>query len=457
MAPNFLDTFGISLILLYLIVLIVVVRIMSSLKFAEDKYTGNLLFYAFLFKIFMGLGYGFIFDFYYNWGGDTYVYFENACNLGDQLFRYPVDFFRILFDQINQDNYHTLQTNDQYYMNFRAIASYNTHRYLSLFTIAGFKNYYLTTICLNSFLFIILWKFYRFVSGLFPEKKKMIAVGILFIPSATFWSSGLIKDSFTLTFSMLFVISFYKIFFLRKFSLKYILLLLFSIYIITSLKPYIFYALFISGMIWLGFSYVHLVKSRFLRIFILPPVMVIVGFVGIYAFTAIAGRVGGAYKDVDSMLSKAVGSQQDLKQEYYEGNSFNIGDYEPTLVGTVSVTPAAIMAGLYRPYLWEARNPVMLLSGLENLFLLLVTIYVLFRAGPIFFFKELAKEPFIIFCFMFSIVMAWGIGLSTSNFGALVRFKIPLLPFFLMGWLFVLDIFNKKLKEEKLAKRSVAK
>jgi len=277
----------------------------------------------------------------------------------------------------------------------------------------------------------------------------MIAVGILFIPSATFWSSGIIKDPFTFAFSMLFVISFYKIFFLRKFSLKYITSLLISIYIITSLKPYIFYALFISGMIWLGFSYVHLVKSRFLRIFILPPVMVIVGFVGIYAFTAIAGRVGGAYKDVDSMLNKAVGSQQDLKQEYYEGNSFNIGDYEPTLAGAVSVTPAAINAGLYRPYLWEARNPVMFLSGLENMFLLLVTIYVIFRAGPIFFLKELIKEPFIIFCFMFSVLMAWGIGLSTSNFGALVRFKIPLLPFFLMAWLFVLDIYNKKRKLEK--------
>jgi len=456
MTPNFLDAFGISLILLYLIVLTVIVRIVSGIKFTDDKYTGNLLFYAFLFKIFMGLGYGFIFDFYYNWGGDTYSYFVNSCNLGDQLFRYPLDFFRILFDQITPDNYHTLQTNDQYWLNLGAPASYNTHRFLCLFTIAGIKNYYLTTICLNSFLFIILWKFYRFVSGMFPEKKKMIAISILFIPSATFWSSGIIKDPFTYTFAMLFIICFYKLFFLRRFSIKYILGFLLSIYIITELKPYIFYALFISGMIWFGFSYVHLVKSRFLRVFILPPVMVVVGFVSIYLFTFIAGRVGGAYQDVDSMLNKAVGAQQDLKQEYYQGNSFDIGDYEPTLAGAASVTPAAINAGLYRPYIWEARNPVMFLSGLENFFLLLVTIYVFLRAGPIFFFKELAKEPFIIFCFMFSITMAWGIGLSTSNFGALVRFKIPLLPFFLMAWLFVLDIFNKKLKEEKFAKRSGA-
>lgn len=453
MQPNFLDAFGISLILLYLIVLTVIVRMFSILKFTDDKYTANLLFYAFLFKIFIGLGYGFIFDFYYNWSGDTYVYFENACNLGDQLFRYPGDFFRILFDQINPDNYHTLKTNDSYYLNLSSSATYSTHRFLCLFTIAGFKNYYLTTICLNSFLFIILWKFYRFVSGMFPEKKKMIAVSILFIPSATFWSSGIIKDPFTYTFAMLFIICFYNLFFLRKFNLKYILLLFLSIYIITQLKPYIFYALFISGMIWLGFSYVHLVKSRFLRIFILPPAMVIVGFASIYLFTFIAGRVGGTYQNIDSMLDKAVISQQDLKKDYYQGNSFDIGNYEPTLAGAISVTPAAINAGLYRPYIWEARNPVMFLSGLENFFLLLVTIYVFLRAGPVFFFKELAKEPFIIFCFMFSIVMAWGIGLSTSNFGALVRFKIPLLPFFLMGWLFVLDIFNKKLKEDKSKKR----
>ena len=63
-------------------------------------------------------------------------------------------------------------------------------------------------------------------------------------------------------------------------------------------------------------------------------------------------------------------------------------------------------------------------------------------------FKQLSKEPFLIYCFAYSLMMALGIGLSTSNFGALVRFKIPLLPFLVFGLLYVYDNYKKK-KEEK--------
>jgi len=36
----------------------------------------------------------------------------------------------------------------------------------------------------------------------------------------------------------------------------------------------------------------------------------------------------------------------------------------------------------------------------------------------------------LIFCFSFSLLFAFALGFSTSNFGALVRFRIPFLPFF---------------------------
>jgi hypothetical protein len=143
------------------------------------------------------------------------------------------------------------------------------------------------------------------------------------------------------------------------------------------------------------------------------------------------------------MLNKAVVSQQDLKQEYYQGSSFDIGDYAPTFEGALSVTPAAIVAGLYRPFIFEARSVVVFLSGFENLALLLITIYVFFKAGFVGTLRIISREPFLVFCLVFSIIMAWGIGLSTSNFGALVRFKIPLMPFFLILWLFILDEYKK--------------
>ena len=37
----------------------------------------------------------------------------------------------------------------------------------------------------------------------------------------------------------------------------------------------------------------------------------------------------------------------------------------------------------------------------------------------------------ILFSFVFAIFFAFAVGLTTSNFGSLVRYKIPSLPFFL--------------------------
>ncbi|MDD4748076.1 MAG: hypothetical protein PHW19_12435, partial [Salinivirgaceae bacterium] len=85
----------------------------------------------------------------------------------------------------------------------------------------------------------------------------------------------------------------------------------------------------------------------------------------------------------------------------------------------------------------------MLLSGLENLALLLLTLYVFIRIGFRRLFRELGENPFLIFCFVFSISMALGVGLSTSNFGALVRFKIPLIPFLAMALLIIIQNYKQ--------------
>ena len=110
--------------------------------------------------------------------------------------------------------------------------------------------------------------------------------------------------------------------------------------------------------------------------------------------------------------------------------------------------PKAVIAGLYRPFIFESETAVMLLSGLENTVLLLLTLYVFFKAGVKYTIKQILGNPFVSMCLLFSVVLALGIGISTSNFGALVRFKIPLIPFFALGWLEIL--FSKK-KEMELA------
>jgi hypothetical protein len=293
-------------------------------------------------------------------------------------------------------------------------------------------------------MFILNWKAYRFFAELFPERRTLVAVAILFIPSVTFWSSGIVKDTFTYSFGLLFLVYFYKILFQHKWSVFNILWLLFSAYMVMSIKPYILYALIASGFVWFGFANLHRIRNRVIRVFVLPFMILTVGFGGVWTMNTVMQLVGGQYGNIDAMLQKAVIAQQDLKQEYYQGSAFDIGDYEATIEGALSVTPAAVVAGLYRPFLWESRSAVMLLSGLENLALLLLTLYVFFRVGFRQLFRSMGKNPFLIFCFVFSISIALGVGLSTSNFGALVRFKIPLIPFLFLGLMMVVRDFREE-------------
>lgn len=73
----------------------------------------------------------------------------------------------------------------------------------------------------------------------------------------------------------------------------------------------------------------------------------------------------------------------------------------------------------------------MLLSALESLAFVWITLYVLYKArGKII---STLKNPEVAFCLIFSIVFAFSVGISTYNFGTLSRYKIPLIPFYLIG------------------------
>ena len=447
MKINFLDTQGIIVVMLYFILAIIFGYFVRSLYVKEEKFK-TLFIRGFLFKIIMGIGFAAIYNFYYHWIGDTIHYFNNACRMGDLLFTHPKIYFQMIIGQIDNTDYFNLPQGLSYYPN-RNMPIYTIHRLISIFTIMGTKNYYSVSICMNAFLYLVNWKFFKFLNNLFPEKTKIIAISVLFVPSVVFWSSGLVKDAFVLPFTFIFIICFYKLLYLKKFKIKYILFFLLSIYILKTLKIYIIYSLIVSVFIYAGFLYLKKIKNTFIRIFVFPVIMLVASIGGLYSLQKLSTTAERGYTNVDSMLQKASMSQYDLKQDYYQGNSFDIGTLEPTVESAVSLTPAAIVAGLYRPFLWEARSTTMILSGLENFILFILTLYVLFKVGVVTVVRETLKNPLLIFCVLFSVIMAFGIGLSTSNFGSLVRFKIPFLPFWCFYWLYFYYYHKERIKRIK--------
>jgi len=55
----------------------------------------------------------------------------------------------------------------------------------------------------------------------------------------------------------------------------------------------------------------------------------------------------------------------------------------------------------------------------------------LLKVGVFSFVKYIFSKPMVMFLFVFAVFFAFAVGLTTSNFGSLVRYKIPCLPFLL--------------------------
>ena len=111
-------------------------------------------------------------------------------------------------------------------------------------------------------------------------------------------------------------------------------------------------------------------------------------------------------------------------------NNYELDLIDGTISGLLSSAPLAIFTALFRPLPMEIGSPTMVLSAVENTFLLIFVIYSLVRTGPFKFFGIALNDPFLNYCLVFSLFFAFGVGIAGTNFGALVRYKIPLMPFF---------------------------
>jgi hypothetical protein len=118
------------------------------------------------------------------------------------------------------------------------------------------------------------------------------------------------------------------------------------------------------------------------------------------------------------------------------------------------MAPAAIVATLFRPFLWESKKLSTLLSSLESLALMIFTAFVLWRAGPFVFVRSIFRDPMIMFCFFFSVLFALFVGAITLNFGTLVRYKIPCMPFYIIALVLILDVSKKRKEAAKLTEPS---
>lgn len=450
---NVINFWDYILLPIYFLILILIIRKIKR-NIYPDSNTKNYFITGIVYKIFCGIGVCFIYVYYYIGGGDTIAYFFGANDLISLLFKDFKLFSSYLTGNNSNENYNLYKTvvnvNPFWNYMYKDSNTFSVIRFTSFISLIGFKSYFAMTIILASLSYIGIWKLFSLFIREFKEIKKSIAFAILFIPSVAFWGSGILKDTYTLSATCWMIYSFYKIFIDKEKLFPNIIAIIIMSYILLSIRPFMLYISLISIILMLTHYYLTNVKSAFIRFISVILILIVFWGGGIFVLVSLGEKAGGEYSTIDGMLEKAAVTQQDLSREYYGENSFNIGTFEPTIAGILAKAPIAVNAGLFYPYIWKANNPVMFIAGLENLVLLLLTLYVflliiiaIFKIGPKYMLKTLFDHPLVIFSLSYAIPFAFMVGLTTANYGALVRYKIPLVPFYLTSLFIIIHKFNR--------------
>ena len=218
-------------------------------------------------------------------------------------------------------------------------------------------------------------------------------------------------------------------------------------YVIISLAPAI--------ILWRTLYLRDKIKSGIIRAAMLPIVGVLAIFGMVNALNIMA-QYNAAYS-VNSFVGTAQSMQgwhyvegQNTADNHGRGSSYTLGEYDAnSWRGMLKVFPAAVNVTFFRPYVWEAKNVAMLAQALESSLFIFFTLFTLVRVGPFRVYSLIANDSLLLMCVVFAVFFGFAVGFSSYNFGALSRYKIPCVPFYVAA----LFIIRYKYQELKAVKR----
>ena len=388
---------------------------------------------------------------YYYGGGDIFAYFHNTKALVNLFVQDPISGIKLLMGSNSNEAFALFNSDTgipQYYL-FKDSQTWSVSRFSFPFALLGLNLIIPSTILMNLIAFIGPWKLAKVLNKQYPDFKKQIIIAILFIPSCIFWGSGLMKDSFTFSASLWLFASFISIIKFKEKIWLNILLIIINSYIIISIKPYILTAMLPAILILFFLSFINNIKSKLIKYLSVPILSILVIGLGLILFSSLASSLG-EYGSFEESINKAVVSREDfITNQNYSENYFDIGEVDPSLGGIMSKAHLALLHGLFGPFPWEAKNPVMILSAIEALiilFLFIKMLYNIFFRGR----KKLITQDSIVFSFiLFVLIFIIFVGVSTANYGSLVRYRMPAFPFFVFILLYINSRLHNNTKSEK--------
>jgi hypothetical protein len=253
------------------------------------------------------------------------------------------------------------------------------------------------------------------------EYHRRLLIATCLIPSVVFWSSAILKEAVVLVFLGPLVYSTHRVLNGRMRALPIGLV---SFAMIGLVKPYILFAFVAGAAVWL---YAHRSIARDGRV-VIRPAWAVVALVLAVAGVIWLGQLFPRFA-ADQLLDEVV-DEQGIGTRMRGGSAFDLlGGMDRSAESQVLLAPFALFNAWFRPSLLDAHNAQAALSALETTVLMVLGGHALFTTSPMELVRRIFGRPVLLFGLMFALALGVGVGLTSSNFGSISRYRMPLVPF----------------------------
>ncbi len=136
-------------------------------------------------------------------------------------------------------------------------------------------------------------------------------------------------------------------------------------------------------------------------------------------------------------------------------SGYSLGEVNFTPLGILQKSPEALFVTYYRPLPLEIRNFATAFEAIQSTLLLIITLYIFFKVGLFRFFAIMFSNKEVRAFMIFSIFLGIAVGLTSYNFGALSRYKIPCLPFYTSSLAIIFHLGKEAIKNKRKVKEQV--
>lgn len=451
---------------------------------------------VFVLKVLAGMGLWAIYTFYYTdrSTADIYKYFDDAQVMYSALPERPFDYLKMVTGIANDNEYFKVNYYDRmlhWYRPFGSSATNDTHtiiRFNALVRLISLGQYPVHNVIMNGLSFLGLFFIFQFLSFGYRHKAKALFAVTFLLPGVLLWGSGVLKEGMLfLGLGFLARACTFLIFESPKRPWIALALSLVALAIMLSVKSYAL--VMVPGLIgllppwrlkWKGILGIYgaavvlvlIISAKAPQFDVLEKLRIkqkeFVNLANGGTYLARHNTLGtdtvyvpSYYHDllvtnsdssvnlpqgvqffpiVNLMVDSTAPAQPNSHEKFRmlldlgrTGSRIDIAKLDGTVITTLKAMPKALVNALFRPWPWQVEGLFGLLALAENAVLLVLMLM------PVFFLDKKTDSGLVAACLLFAMAILILTGLVTPVVGAIVRYKVPALPFLAAACIYLTD------------------